>query len=258
MKIKRTKGITSVTLAVFIAAGIMVTVLGVRQINRMTTNEAWVTATPLKVGQVVTKDVLKRGRISKDETGIADPRSVLGRPLVVAKAKGEPIRESDLGTPSRSWLAQKVPAGRVLYTLTPKATSLPHSQLRNGDRLDVLAKGPAGVRTVAMDVLLVGALVPRSNGHAQASGRGLITSLASLPGQKSTPINSGVPLVLAVEPEFVYPLAAIGTKEEVSLVLHGQQEAVDGKSLDIRPEPKLRHVQVINGVDSSNAVVRRN
>ena len=162
---------------------------------------------------------------------------------------------NDLTTAPKSWLAAKVPEGRVLYTLTPKNTAIPHSQIRYGDRLDILARGRRGVRTVASNVLLMGALSQNNGANAPAKGRGLLTALASQPGG-SKGDDGGTPLVLAVLPNDVYPLAGIGSNEEVTIVLHGEAELVKGELLKIAPSATHRQIEIVSGLKRSQKVVR--
>ena len=143
----------------------------------------------------------------------------------------------------------------MLYTLTPKKTAIPHSQIRYGDRLDILVSGRRGVRTVASDVLLMGALEQRNGGQATAKGRGMLTALAAQPGNKAG-ADEGIPLVLAVSPDDIYPLAGIGSNETVTIVLHGEQEIAKGELLKIKPAATHRQVELVTGLERSKAVVR--
>lgn len=255
MKQRRMTGSASALVAVFVITGILVLVLGARQVYRLTTTPTWVASSDLEAGHVVTAESLKRAR-SGDDGGIENPRALLGKQLTVDKEKGDVFRPADLTTAPKSWLAAKVPEGRVLYTLTPKKTAIPHTQIRYGDRLDILVRGSRGVRMVASNVLLMGALDPNKGGSAAApKGRGMLTALAAQPGKKSD-ADEGIPLVLAVRPGDIYPLAGIGSNEAVSIVLHGEQEVADGKLLRIAPTATHRQIELVSGLERSKTVVR--
>ncbi len=255
MKHKRMSGSASALVAVFVITGILVLVLGARQVYRLTTTNTWVASSDLEAGHVITPESIKRAR-SGDDGGIDDPRALLGKQLQVDKEKGDVFRSADLTTAPKSWLAAKVPEGRVLYTLAPKKTAIPHNQIRYGDRLDILVRGSRGVRTVARDVLLMGALNENNRAAAAPKGRGMLTALAAQGSKKSGEENQGPPLVLAVLPDHIYPLAGIGPNEEVTIVLHGETEVTEGKLLNISPAPTHRQVEVVSGLERSQAVVR--
>lgn len=255
MKRRQMTGSSSAMVAVFVISGILVLVLGIRQVYRLSTDPAWVASSDLDAGHLIAPENLKRAR-SSDDGGIDDPRVLLGKQLRLDKEKGEVFRPSDLSTPPKGWLAAKVPEGRVLYTLIPKSSAIPHSQIRNGDRLDVLARGAGGVRTVARDVLVMGALKPNGEGKAQARGRGLLTALATPAGSRNKQGTGAIPLVMAVFPGDIYPLASIGITEEVTLVMHGEKEGTEGELLSITPKATHRKVEVMNGLQRSQTVVK--
>ena len=248
-------GRASALVAVFVITGILVLVLGARQVYRLTTSPTWVASSDLEAGHVITPESLKRAR-SGDDGGIDNPRALLGKQLEVDKEKGDVFRPVDLTMAPKSWLAAKVPEGRVLYTLTPKNTAIPHSQIRYGDRLDILARGSRGVRTVASDVLLMGALSQNNGAAAPAKGRGMLTALAAQPGGSKGRGDDGIPLVLAVRPDDVYPLAGIGSNEEVSIVLHGEAELAAGELLKIAPSATHRQIEMVSGLERTQTVVR--
>lgn len=257
MKHKSMSGKASALVAVFVITGILVIVLGARQVYRLTTSPTWVASADLEAGHVVSAESLRRAR-SGDKGGIDDPRALLGKQLQVDKQKGEVFRPADLTTAPKSWLAAKVPEGRVLYTLAPKITAIPHNQIRYGDRLDIVVSGERGVRVVASDVLLMGALQKNTNGPAASGGRGLLTALAAPRGKKNAGGEEGTPLILAVKPNDIYPLAAIGPSESVSIVLHGEREVEQGQLLTIKPNASHRQVEVVTGLERSRSVVRSN
>jgi len=81
--------------------------------------------------------------------------------------------------------------------------------------------------------------------------------LSSASSAKKGKTRGGTPLILAVAPEDVYPLAGIGSGEVVSLVLHGEAEIRKGELLQVRPEAHSRRVQVYRGSEQENITVRR-
>jgi len=242
--------------AVLIVAGLLVTVLGYRQYYRITTTPAWVAATELNAGDVITAETLKQARIEDAAGAISNPRHLIGAVLRVSKKQGDTFVPADLASKPKSYLAEAVPEGRVLYTITPRDPAIPYTRLRMGDRLDVLARGRNRVRLVARDVLLLGALrSPSARRMNDGSGRTMLTRLAEPPsrGKKS---QDGTPLVLAVRPEDVYPLAGIGDSERVSVVLHGETELQKGKLLDIKPDPTHRKVEMVDGLERKTIYVQ--
>ena len=257
MKRSKYKGSATATIVLFSMSSIAISVLGWRQAVRLTTDPAWVASTNISAGQPITKDLLRFGRSSESEVAVKDPRTLVGRTLSRDIREGDVFKASDLSNQPRSWLAQKIPEGRVLYTLIPQGTTLPHSQIRMGDRLDIIAKGRSGVRTVAQNVLLLGSMTPPGTAQKSPSGRGLLTQLASAAKNDKNKTRSGVPLILAVAPEDVYPLSGIGANEEVTLVLHSEREARNGEFLQVRPAPTKRRVQVYKGNEQQNIIINR-
>ncbi len=257
MKSGKSKGSVIATVIFLGISGFLVTVLGSRQVYRAVTDPAWVASTDLKAGDVIRPEYLKLARSRNAEGSVNDPRALVGQQLKVAKPKGAVFSRNELDAPPKDWLAQRVPEGRVVYTLTPRKTTIPHTQLRFGDRLDILAKGAHGVRMVAQDVLLVGVLDSGSKqGSSASKGRGLVTALTQLPDTKSGKTSAGTPMVLAVAPGQVYPLAGIGEEEEVTLVLHGESEVMQGQLLEVKPIVTHRKVEIVNGLERSSVLVQ--
>ncbi len=244
MKRKLTGSATAAVM-VFVVSTALAGVLGVRQVERLSTQMAWVASGDLTPGQTISRDMLAQRRISNDLAGIDNPAEVLGKLLLSAKKDGDRFRPSDLQAAPKSWLSQQVPAGRVLYTLRPRLGTIPHAQLRGGDVFDVLASGPAGVRTVARDVRLVGSLSDKPQAMAQAPGA--FAALAQ-PVKPAKGAVTGPSLVVAVTPADVYPLASISDREVVSLVLHSAKSVALGKRPSISPQPTHRKVEIVNGL----------
>ncbi len=257
MKSRKIRGSVIATVMFLGVSGFLVAVLGSRQVYRAMTEPAWVASTDLRAGEVIRPEFLKLARSRDAEGSINDPRALVGKQLKVPKPKGEVFSRDELNTPPRAWLAERVPEGRVAYTLTPRKTSIPYSQLRFGDRLDILARGKSGVRMVAQDVLVVGVLNPVSKkADSEAKGRGMLTALTHMPEASTGKDKEGSSMVLAVAPGQVYPLAGIGEEEEVSLVLHGESEVNQGQLLEVKPTITHRPVEIVNGLERSTVLVR--
>ena len=54
--------------------------------------------------------------------------------------------------------------------------------------------------------------------------------------------------VVAVAPEYVYPLARINPQEKVSIVLHGETSEVSSQRAHIDPQPTHRQIEVVSGL----------
>ncbi len=252
MKRKLTGSATG-SLILFFASSMLASVLGLRQVDRMTTEPGWVAGGDIAAGAVIMPNMLKEARISDGANVMSDPRSLFGKRLKIAKKEGDTFKPDDVvAAPARKTLAQAIPEGRVLYTLIPNAGGIPHSQLTGGDRLDVLVTGRGGVRTVARDVRLIG-VMGGAKSQAPADG-GAIAMLKQKPKDKSG--STGVALVVAVYPDDVYPLASIGSNDKVSLVLHGSRDTADGKPLTVRAVPTHRAIEVVSGLSRSRVNVR--
>lgn len=246
-------GSATATFTVFIVSGILASILGVRQVDRLTTVEGWVLSSHLPAGQVITRDAFKKVRLNNEENGITTPGQYIGKRLKTDKQSGDSISPLDLQKPVRSTLAQKIPDGRVLYTIVPHKGSLPHTLLRNGDRIDVLARGRNGVRTVAEDVRLIGTINAKSGTKAPTGLKGLMGMATA----KNTTVSSLTAWVVAVFPYDVYPLANISSSEEVSLVLHGKVHNQPHQALQIKPQPSHRKIELVNGITRKQIKVRR-
>lgn len=257
---RKVKGSTIASMALFITSGAFASVLGVRHYDRATTEMGWVTSTAVHAGQVISASMLKQERIKQDRLGLDNPRQIIGQKLKVAKAPGEPLHASDLMPPSkpvRSTLAQRIPEGRVLYSLQlGSSQAVPISQFHGGDRLDVLVRGRHGVRTAATDVQLIGVLRPRSNRPVTTADDKITSLLPQKPRAAAEP-GAGTTLVLAVMPEHVYPLAHIAQQDAISLVLHSAYDVASGKTVSVTPSSTERAVEVVAGLNRSTVFVRR-
>lgn len=238
---RKFKGSTTVALGVFLVSSLLAGTLSVRQFERLTTHEILGINGQWPAGSLVNKDMLKLIRVDDDILGLKDPRLLIGKFLSNDKDNGEMITSSDVIRPVKSWLSEQVPESKVLYTLKPKSGTIPHSQLRNGDSFDVLVTGRHGVRTVASDVRLVGVM----------RGKKVVGELNPLAKSASKQnLHSAVSLVIAVEPDEVYPLASITANEVVSIVLHGKEGEHNRASIE--PRPTHRTIELLTGLKRRN------
>lgn len=256
---RKLKGSVIASAVLFLTSGVMASVLGVRQYDRATSEMSWVTSAPVQAGQVITAGLIKQARVKSDDVGINNPRELVGKRLKSDKDKGETFSVNDFEQSERAQrrtLAEHIPQGRVLFSLKlGSGSQVPFSRLNKGDRLDILVKGRYGVRTAATDVKLIGLM--KSGGKKQAGGDdGKITSL--LPQRKPDSASAAsTTLVLAVEPSHVYPLASIGSNDQVSLVLHSAYDVAMGKTVSVTPRKTQRAVEVVSGLDRTQVYVRQ-
>lgn len=246
MKRKLTGSATG-SIILFLASSMLASVLGIRQVDRMSLEDAWVASADLKIGQIIIPRFLDQQKIKPQEgQAMADPRALIGKRLTVDKKAGESFDPQDVIPVQTPTLAQVVPEGRVLYTLTPDPSGIPVAQLRGGDRLDVLVSNRFGVTSVAKDVRLIGVMRP-SRGAAASSDKGVMSLLEQ--NRPAAAGGSGVTsLVVAVYPEDIYPLARIGSKDKVTLVLHGARDMADGEPLTVKPVQTHREIEMVQGL----------
>ena len=243
---KKLTGSTTAAISMFLISGVFASVLGVRQVERVTTHEVLGIAGDWPAGVNIVPAMIQKIRVDKQISGVKDPTQLVGKRLVNGKKHGEIFRRNELAAPPRSWLAQQIPEGKVLYTMKPQAGAIPHSQLRNGDLFDVLATGPEGVRTLARDVRLIG--VMGGQGGRQSPG-GILASGSRTTG---TPELS---MVVAIAPEYVYPLASIRSADVVSIVLHGSGHSMTDSRIRIEPAPTHRNIEIVAGLSKRQVAV---
>ncbi len=244
-------GSTIVAMAMFLVSGVLVSVLGIRQAESYTTQEAWGMRGDWPAGVLVKPEMLRKIRVDAEVPYMSDLHQLLGKLLVKDKRDGDALLQTELTVPPRSWLAQQVPESKVLYTLTPHRSAIPHTQMRNGDSFDVVVTGRKGVRTVASNAQLIGVL---SEGRQAPVNKANLGSLV-LPNRDNIKPMSKKHLVIAVAPEEVYPLASIDSKDKVSIVLHRAGISDGGVRASIRPEPRQRYVELVSGVNRREVVV---
>lgn len=250
---RKLNGSATAAVMVFVVSTALAGVLGVRQVERISNHLTWVARVDLVAGTQISRDMLQQQRISNDIQSVSNPRQLVGKLLLRNKDSGEPFMRSDLQNPPQSRLAQRVPPGRVLYTLAPKKGAIPHTQLRSGDVFDVLASGPAGVRTVARDVRLMGTLTNKPSAMPEPSGP---LALLGTPSGRKVGTATGPSLVVAVHPADVYPLASIAMGEVISLVLHGAEMVENRERPSISPQPTHRQIEVFKGLKRKTVHVR--
>ncbi|MEP4889543.1 MAG: SAF domain-containing protein [Aliiglaciecola sp.] len=251
MKSKLTGSATGAML-LFAVSGMLASVLGVRQYDKLNTATAWIISADMSAGQTITTELLKQQRI--DQTAIngtiQNPRQLMGKTLQVNKTAGSTIFAGDLKQAEKKSLSHAIPPGRVLYTLTHIQKGLPYNQLGDGDRFDVVVKGRGGVRTVARDVQLIGINHPAA---AKTEEKGLKTML--LPKDKKAQSQTGVSLVVAIRPSDVYPLASISSADSVAMIFHSAYDMEKGTQYNIDPKQRFRQVEMVAGVQRSSVRV---
>jgi hypothetical protein len=251
MKGKLTGSATGAML-LFAVSGMLASVLGVRQYDKLSTATAWTISADMSAGQTITPELLKQQRI--DQTAISgtiqNPRQLMGKTLQVNKSAGSAVFARDLKQAEKKSLSHAIPPGRVLYTLTHIQKGLPYGQLGDGDRFDVVVKGRGGVRTVARDVQLIGINHPAA---AKSADNGLKNML--MPKDKKAQSQTGVSLVVAIRPSDVYPLASISAADSVAMIFHSAYDMAQGTQHNIDPKQRFRQVEMVAGVQRSSVRV---
>lgn len=247
---RKLSGSATTSMVLFFASSLLASVLGLRQVERFSSEPGWVASRDISAGQFITPAFLEKARIKDSAHLITEPEKLIGKQLRINKKSGEPFSLDDLSTPKTPTLAQVVPAGRVLYTLKPDPHGIPVEQLRGGDRLDVLVRNRGGVHKVASDVRLIGVMRP---GRSTQNG-GNVMSL--IPQNSAASSGRAISLVIAVQPHEVYPLASISGGDQVSLVLHGTEDLAQGGPLAIQPKATHREVEMVQGLSRSKIQLR--
>jgi Flp pilus assembly protein CpaB len=253
MKRKLT-GSTTVAIALFVTSGMLASLLGARQFDRISTVPSLVLNSDILPGQVITSKLIKQGQVNADTglQGVQNPRALIGQTLAVKKQAGEAIYPEDLARSKKVPLSHAIPEGRVLFSLKQPQSGIPASQLNKGDRLDIIVRSRHNVRTVATDVQLIGVLKSKSSSNSK-SDDGVMNLLAA----NQAPVSSKVSLVMAVKPEDVYPLASINSRDTVSLVLHSALDIANGKQHYLGRVATHRNVEVISGLARNTVKVKR-
>lgn len=246
---RKINGSVTGAIILFLTSGMLASVLGLRQFERASSVTGWVLNQNLAAGQLLSADVLRQDRIPKDiaNASLQNPRQLVGQQLKSDKSAGSVITAPDLIPPAKLTLSNAIPAGRVLYTM-PHHDGLPVAQLNSGDRFDVVVTGRT-IRTVARDVQLIAVLKP----SVKPSEDGIMSQINT---DKGAPL-AGTSLVMAVRPADVYPLASIGAKDKVSLILHSAQDIAKGRKHSIDPPSHYREIEVLAGVHRHKVVVQQ-
>lgn len=233
-------GVAVARVLLAVGAVALVLVLGYRQYERFRGPlvSVWVTATPLPARHVLSSADLIQQSIRVPVGALGNPADIVGRPLLVAKAKGEPLFPGDLDkAPATPGVSNTIPEGRVLATLPIRSLDLPTKALVRGDRIDVLQATRAGVRQVAHDAFVMGTLGNRA-ANKSVPARTIMGVDVSVPGSK--PAGGLEPaLVLAIRPEDAFALtAAESGGPRMKLLLHGEAEVKKGELLSVVPPAK--------------------
>lgn len=243
---------------------ILVAVLGFRQVQRVVRpqKEVWVASSALPAGTTLGPQNLRKVRIAESalpKGAIADARALAGREIARPKDEGEAFLREDFSTPAEQLpsAAEQVPEGRVLTTVRIPKAYVPYKNLKNGDRVDLISvansRGAAGfAHVVARDAYFVG-FIQTIEARAPQAQSGLAALVAST-AQRPKGDNS-VGLILALHPEDAVPIAqAIGQRNVMQVVLHGQTEVASGQLLEL-PEREAAGVEFIAGTTTTRLTV---
>lgn len=231
-------------LVLFAVALVIIGILVVRQVRRATSSEVWVARQALAPGAKVTSSSLELKRIANDSIpadAVREPSQVVGRTVAKAVQSGQPITTKDIGGSATIWAANVIPAGRVLATVHCTSGSLPTAEMREGDRIDILAVGKDGAtRQVGHDTYMMAVIKGAAGGGASNVG-GMIVP----PIFRSRPSGSVVVgLLLALHPEDVAPIAqAEAAGERFKFVLQKRGET----QVNILTARNAGHVDLITG-----------
>ncbi|MBS7725358.1 hypothetical protein I0E51_13170 [Pseudomonas lalucatii] len=70
---RKYSGSTTAAMATFLVSGVLVSVLGVRQVERHNTQEVWGINGNWPVGTLLRPELLRKVRVDKDRPGVEDP-----------------------------------------------------------------------------------------------------------------------------------------------------------------------------------------
>jgi hypothetical protein len=242
MRARVERGQTIVRAALLVAAVGLIGVLLYRQVSRMreTTALVWVTTRDLRAGDPVPTAALRQVAIRSQSGIMVNRAQIEGRALKVAKRAGDFFIPADLeprvAPPA---LASTIPSGRVLATVKFASFDLPATELRAGDRLDMIVASDRdrSVRTVVRDAFVMGLLNSEASTARGDSGRVLGVEIApTLPTEQGTKQSA---LVLALRPQDVAPLAlaesGATTASKMKIVLHSTEDVKAGRTPALIP-----------------------
>jgi Flp pilus assembly protein CpaB len=241
---------------------LLVAVLGFRQVQRWISpqQEVWVASADLPAGATLGGTNLKKVKLAESalpKGAVLDARALAGRELARPKQEGQPFTRDDFAASGReaTAIAEMVPEGRVLSTIRVPMAMVPYKNLKNGDRVDVIAvEGRRGAgdsaRVIARDAYVVGTMYARPTPQSTAPRTGL-AALVPPPQQPKGPSTVG--LLLGLHPEDALPLAqATGGGDTIQVVLHGKTEVASGQLLEL---PAQVPVEFIAGSKKSEITV---
>jgi Flp pilus assembly protein CpaB len=233
-------------LLTFAVAALLAVVLAARQVNRALTTRVVMARDGIRAGERIDPSRLVFGNLSKGDIpagSVLDPAAIAGRIVQRPVAAGHPLTAADFAAPVRpvTWLADAPPPGHVVITVSVPGTLLPVQQLRDGDRLDLLAVSSKGQsHVVGRDAFLIGSILGRREPRRNNSVESLV------PSAERRAVTSIVGLVLAVRPQDASPIAqAQGTGEQLSFVIHGRREVLSGRMLDISTPPAASSARAV-------------
>jgi Flp pilus assembly protein CpaB len=255
-------------IGLLVLAILLVGFLLYRQVTRSygPVQTVWVAAADLDAGDVLTAEGMKEKRMrerSLPAGAIQNPAQAQGRRLRVNKAKGKPFVGTDFSSPrvSADPLTDMVPEGRILMTVRVGPKTAPITNLRRGDRLDILAAGKGksgGGRMLTSDAFMMGYIGPKDPSQEQKK---TVMGFDLTPPTMGPKSSSPSALLVAVHPDDVFPVAqaqAMGTV--LSVLIHAAAEHAEGgqrTEIPIPPSSKPTAVELIAGSKRQQVVVKR-
>lgn len=247
VKNHRGRGQVSIAyLALLAAAVLIVVVLVVRQVWRSTTTEVWVTRDGIRAGEVIDASKLVLANVSKTSVppnAIGDAPALIGKTAQKNVEKGAPVTAADIAEKAPfTFLSDAPPEGKVVITVRATGLAAPASQLRYGDRLELVAVGRAGPRVVGHDMFLLGVMSPL----ARTENRGGISAMVNATlNRRPTPVAQ---FLVAVDPGDVMSISkALAEGAALTYVVHGRQEIASGRRVDIASHEGTGEIELIVG-----------
>jgi Flp pilus assembly protein CpaB len=249
------------------AAAAILAVLAYRQVARLTAPRGTmvVAAVAIPKDTILTPAHLRLAALGKAAPAgtLPSPDRVRGRVLAVAKQAGEPILQSDLKAPAAAVqpIASLIPEGRVLTTLTLKNLTVPLQDLRQGDRVDILAAGTTEARhrasrVVARDAYVLGYVRPQHE-HTEEKAKGMLGIDVKPPAAAGRPAgDEAQALILALRPCDVVPVAEVdGSDAHISLIVHSRDSVKRGELLTFGAQNAPKTVEVIGGTTRQRVTI---
>lgn len=227
----------------------LIIILGYRQLMRLAGEPVPVARHQLNAGDRVGAGDLEIAYLRRVPPGAILNRAALnGRELGTGKREGDPFFGADFAPRSaveRSQIAEQIPEGRFLVTIDVHQWGVPITQLRQGDRLEIIASKGNSATVIAVDAFLVGWSIssPRSR---QGSGP-LGIDLTSMPQEGDS--GGRTALVLALHPKDVLRVSRAKTNGSwFTYAIHSRENIEGDSQLTLRPKyGPSRAIEFIQG-----------